>query len=1268
MNWKQARVAAAAVFVLSLIVSLGRIHAGPTPRTVSISEQDNPFEHQISQQVRKLKDPSSTVRTSAAEALGYLRAYSAAPVLISALSDVVPQVRRAAAMSLGWSGGRPAVQALLDALDDRDWSVAQAANVALKNLTGMDFPFNALGDTQTRSAQSDLWRQWWTNASREQTPSAVVALLSHENLEDRLRGVRALGAIAGADVAPKILEILNTYTSRPAKPSGAGAGSHCVSVDLTNTERQLAEASLRALGRLRAPESLPVLIGLLNHPMWARFAADALGDFGSPEAVSPMISVYSRFSYALDDHQGRTRLPELCPADDVEIAYSTDDRMMETPYAIMQALSRLPLEGHEEELRKIAPYIVANIPSDFDGGIVYEPEAWQLITAFLLDKANLREAACDAVFRAAAESEKWFSARVIRERTRTPRGRAALDQVEEQSGLGTLPSAGKKEVSPAPQKPDNLSGLAPEEAFYRLATQLSGDGPSMPSDDPYMTSWLPCLCAERSDIRRLLPLLDNDNGWIRINAVKALMFADAKEAVEPIAQRLAGSHPEADYGFSGALEVEEYQDPAPRWRDVLIRALGHFQARQYDDLVIHILDDDRNVVDTQYAAAQTLDQLGTPKAIAALQRAATHHPFRSVREVAQEALWRRGIKSSGVERPAAAPPSGMAVETAKPATQKLPEKYVFIRGENTLRSDWNTEAGLDPWRVTSTLTNPGPTTREGRNLYILSLEGGSQKVTPLTNFANGFVADCEVSWDGKKVIFARRQNDDPHNYANLPYSPARLLQPGEFQLDGRADPWWHIWEINADGTGLHQITHGPYHDVQPAYLPDNRIVFSTSRLGLRDEYHMYTATGLAVMKRDGSDIRVIGLNLGADRDPSVLPDGRIVFARLDVFYSRLKTELALQATYPDGTHNVSIYGPERRAIWTDLSRKHSYWAMLPSSDNSDPDNRNRVLKIGQPQGLPDGRIVAVSPAGLVVVGPGSTEERLVPHDRRYAVTSPFPIGDGTKVVAAATIQQFKIGNRILDAESAELQEYRRKTRYGYQFADAVNIDLGLYIIDLESGAMTQLYNDPNFAEFEPRPLVARPVPPMLPERYSPPGTFTGRMLAMSAFITRPQDDRVRTRGELVRVIEGQPFVTRRETNKSIHADGKFRWKNHGGTLARVLGTFPLAADGSFYLDVPADRLLQLQILDSDRQVVGNETFWNYTRPGETKACIGCHESPDISVPTSATPLASMVHPLAALPHEGDFTYRAKVWLKGKLPDAVEERTRTVRAVNLIGRN
>ncbi len=36
----------------------------------------------------------------------------------------------------------------------------------------------------------------------------------------------------------------------------------------------------------------------------------------------------------------------------------------------------------------------------------------------------------------------------------------------------------------------------------------------------------------------------------------------------------------------------------------------------------------------------------------------------------------------------------------------------------------------------------------------------------------------------------------------------------------------------------------------------------------------------------------------------------------------------------------------------------------------------------------------------------------------------------------------------------------------------------------------------------------------------------------------------------------------------------------GGTFARVLGTAPLAPDGSFYVEAP-DRLMQFQVLDSD---------------------------------------------------------------------------------------
>jgi len=75
----------------------------------------------------------------------------------------------------------------------------------------------------------------------------------------------------------------------------------------------------------------------------------------------------------------------------------------------------------------------------------------------------------------------------------------------------------------------------------------------------------------------------------------------------------------------------------------------------------------------------------------------------------------------------------------------------------------------------------------------------------------------------------------------------------------------------------------------------------------------------------------------------------------------------------------------------------------------------------------------------------------------------------------------------------------------------------------------------------------------------------------------------------------------------------------------------------------------------------------YGRPGETRSCIGCHERPDTTAvtPVNRFPRAQSTEPIECLPRGGEFSYRAKFWNKGTLSDEGEERTRTVRAVNLI---
>ena len=1119
---------------------------------VGAMAETTPFEAQVAEQIAKLQSSSATVRAGAAEALGFLRAYSAADVLVSALSDDSALVRREAAMTLAWCGERDQVAPLLKALDDEDWVTRQAAWVSLTNLTGMEFPFDALAAPDIQQQQADYWRVWWAGVPAEETPDDVIALfqVTEGDLDNAWalrfeRGVRALGALGGQDAAQTIHHVLSPYKDRGE--------------NVPSAEKMLVQAGLRSLGRLRHPDSLPMLIDFLENPLWARYAADALGDYGSEVGALALIAAYPRYGR---DLQGAR--PEVYPKDDWP-NLSPSDRMFETPFAIAYALARLPFKDEDNlaALRSLAPLLVANLPSDFDAAMLYDAEAYQLITAFLLERVGLRRTASDAALRA----------------------------------LG------------APIPAEESLYVTEAKVLEELAQRLSKDG-VYAVERPYMevASWLPTFCQDSEDIPALIRFLEHDSGWVRINAAKALMFMGAQEAVAPLSNLLAASKTEASYGyFGGHINYEtvqgqdEYDGPVPKWREAYIRALGRLGATQCVPLLADIITDEDNSLGIIYAAALVLDELGTPEALAALKEAEAGHPYHSIRLVAREALWRRGLSThAAIDTTLSRPP----LPSSKSNSPGEISAIVFISGSNIMPNQFQ----IDPWRQTYSTTDTGPTYRLGHNLQLLKPATPDGKVIPLTHFKEGFVADCEVSWEGDKVIFARR--------------------------GGKKDPWWHIWEIDVDGTNLRQITSGPYHDVQPAFLPDGRIVFSSSRIGLRDEYHGYLACGLSVMNSDGSDIHCIGFNVGGDREPAVLEDGRIVFSRLELFYSRLKTELVVEAVFPDGTNNVTLYGPERREFWRQVTRQSEerWWGEVPS--------RHRVLRMTQPQPFGEGRVLCASTAGLTVTGPGRNQETVLPHDKNMAVTTPYPLGDG-RILCAATVKNFE--------------------RTGT--ANATDIDLGLYIMDAETGALTPLYNDPLKAEFEARPVRTQPRPQIIPGAPRQ-NVYTGRLFCNSAL--NSQEARVQERGKLVRIIEGQPIVTRHRSHRS---KGGPAWKNHTGTLARVLGTVPIAADGSFHVEVPADRLIHAQVLDSDRRVVGNQQIWMYTRPGETRSCVGCHEQPDTAPPLNPTGFAStaQISPIPCLPTGGEFTYRAKVWNKGTLSDEGEERTRTVRAVNLLGR-
>lgn len=80
----------------------------------------------------------------------------------------------------------------------------------------------------------------------------------------------------------------------------------------------------------------------------------------------------------------------------------------------------------------------------------------------------------------------------------------------------------------------------------------------------------------------------------------------------------------------------------------------------------------------------------------------------------------------------------------------------------------------------------------------------------------------------------------------------------------------------------------------------------------------------------------------------------------------------------------------------------------------------------------------------------------------------------------------------------------------------------------------------------------------------------------------------------------------------------------------LLGEVPLAADGSFLLDLPADVPLRFETVDSHGRLVRGPSAWLWVRPNEKRGCVGCHENPELA-PEDRVPDALNAAPVSLAP-------------------------------------
>jgi hypothetical protein len=223
-------------------------------------------------------------------------------------------------------------------------------------------------------------------------------------------------------------------------------------------------------------------------------------------------------------------------------------------------------------------------------------------------------------------------------------------------------------------------------------------------------------------------------------------------------------------------------------------------------------------------------------------------------------------------------------------------------------------------RASAIVANPtnGAPTAPGGDLIILDQSSPSapeRNITAAFTEGQGDVSGPEVSYDGKKLLFAMR----------CPSSNARTIPSGETRVKACTGRW-NIWEYDMSsgglsGGGFRRLTSSANDDdVDPTYLPGGRgVVFTSNRqtkshlnqaMGQSyyalDEYERERVFNLHTMDADGGAITQISFNQSHDRSPVVRQNGEIMFSRWDHVGGR--NHFKIFRVKPDGTDMFVLYG------------------------------------------------------------------------------------------------------------------------------------------------------------------------------------------------------------------------------------------------------------------------------------------------------------------------------------------------------------------------
>lgn len=513
----------------------------------------------------------------------------------------------------------------------------------------------------------------------------------------------------------------------------------------------------------------------------------------------------------------------------------------------------------------------------------------------------------------------------------------------------------------------------------------------------------------------------------------------------------------------------------------------------------------------------------------------------------------------------------------------------------------------------------------------------------------------DVSYDGKRIVFAGIPSGS--------YSNAPMGNPGA----------WRLYVINVDGTGLRQLTFSDqnvnlsqfkglanqfsrYDDTDPAWLPDGRVVFSSTRWPSFGMYGAARTSNLYVVNADGSGLhRITSERNGADR-PIVDPlTGKIVYSR---WWRNLRVATDDMGTIPDprggyimkdGLCAINSSGTKCFEPGGKFTMERNSWHLA----SINPDGTGLVQFAGRSNTTFYGTLVNHAYGGS-----------FAPDGSFYA--NFFPMTNGTEASGFGGIRRYQRGPNGYTAiigittrdESVQQFVKTNPNSYGVyvgnyagepevlpdgrlviSWAQDAKQDYGLYTINADGSGLTKIYDNLGATELRARVIRSRPAPPIIPDKVTkvasllPPleqgpydidGKFTFQ--ALNVYFNAPVD---------VDIINAMPvgsansirFFIDHQRSQQTGSIEAFDWpilleevliNPNGSVTSLAPANVPLFEQIRTIqpgYDVPLTGSNALPAESGGAAHVAGE---NFGRPGQVASCVGCHAGHTL-IPVPANP-------------------------------------------------